>query len=111
VVTTLVFLNVLAVVWYVLPGGPNQWKNDVVPGKVVSVSSSTLITVDPRGTEKEFILTMDTKIFAGKDRVGIEQIQIGALVLVQLDTEAVTKNVADDIRIMTDKRKDKKQPQ
>lgn len=105
----LVVLNILAVVWYVLPGGPDQWKNDVVPGKVVSLSDTILTTVDPRGVEKEFIITTETRVFAGKKPVDREQVTVGSLVLVKLNTATTTAYVAQDIRIMTDARKAKKE--
>ncbi len=108
VVGLLILINILAIVWYFIPEGPDQWHADVVPGKVASISTSTLVTIDPRGTTKKFIITENTVFFAGKNTVTSDEVPVGAFVLVQLDTSTTTPAVVRDIRIMTDKRKNKK---
>lgn len=106
----LVLLNVFAVVWYFIPAGPDQLHEDVVPGKVVSVTKDTLVTMDPRGRQKEFVVNDTTQFFSGRNAVTIDTLDPGSIVLVELDLATTTPLVAREVRVMTDKRKGKKLP-
>ncbi|MBY0538775.1 hypothetical protein K2P47_05270 [Patescibacteria group bacterium] len=106
----LVLINLFMVIWYVLPAGPKQWNEDVVPGKIVSASETSLTTRDPRGNTKTFLITPETKIVAGKKEVFYSSLLPGTMVLVELDSSTTSEAVAREIRVLTDKRKDKYVP-
>jgi Domain of unknown function (DUF5666) len=110
VVGLMVLLNVFAVIWYVVPGGPDRWNEETVPGKVVSVTEASLTTRDPRGNTKTFIITSETQILAGKKNAEGTLLQPGTMVLVELDLGTSTDLVAQEIRVLTDKRKEKEKP-
>jgi hypothetical protein len=110
VVTILILLNVFAVIWYVLPTGPDQWKNDVIPGKVVEMTEHSLVTRNPQGNIKTFIINPETQFFAGRESVNSTKISKGTLVLVEVDMTTTTSVIAKEVRIMTDKRKGKPTP-
>lgn len=103
----LMLFNLFMVVWYVLPAGPDQWNADVVPGKVVSMSETILITQGPRGNTKTFLITPETQIFAGKKQASSALLTPGTMVLVEKRFSTSTEAVAQEIRIITDKRKGK----
>jgi hypothetical protein len=107
VVGLLVLLNLFAVVWYVVPAGPDRFNEETVSGKVVSVTETSLTTRDPRGNTKTFIITSETQILAGKKIADETLLQPGTMVLVELDLGTSTGLVAQEIRVLTDKRKEK----
>ncbi|MES2749545.1 MAG: hypothetical protein V4606_04075 [Patescibacteria group bacterium] len=104
----LILLNVVAVLWYVLPAGPEHWEKDVVAGKVLSYTGTQLRTVDPKGIQKEFTVTNDTVVFAGRKIVSDTALVKDSIVVLQLDTATTTVGVVKEVRIMTDKRQGKK---
>lgn len=107
VVGLLILFNLFVVIWYVAPSGPDEWNDDIVPGKVVEVTETSLTTRDPRGNTKTFIIVSDTQIVVGK-KIGTQtQLMPGTMVLIQKDSSTTTENVAKEIRVLTDKRKDK----
>ncbi len=107
VVGLLILFNLFVVIWYVVPSGPDKWNDDIVPGKIVEVTETSLTTRDPRGNTKTFIIVSDTQVVVGK-KIGTQaQLMPGTMVLIQKDTSTTTENVAKEIRVLTDKRKDK----
>ncbi|MBY0544389.1 MAG: hypothetical protein K2Q14_02450 [Gammaproteobacteria bacterium] len=106
----LVAVNVFALVWYLVPNGPDQWNADVVPGKVVLISETSIVTRDPRGNTKTFVITPETKILAGKKIVTTQFLPPGTMVLIEKDLSTTSDVVAKEIRVITDKRKEKITP-
>lgn len=106
----LVALNVFVLVWYLVPNGPDQWNADVVPGKVVSISDTTIVTRDPRGNTKTFVITPETRVLAGKKVVTTQFLSPGTMVLIEKDLSTTSDVAAREIRVITDKRKEKITP-
>ncbi len=106
----LVLLNLFAVIWYVVPAGPDRWNEETIPGKVVSSTETSLTTRDPRGNTKTFIITPETQILVGKKMAAWTVLQPGTMVLVELNLGTSTDFVAQEIRVLTDKRKEKVKP-
>lgn len=108
VICGFVLLNIITVVWYFMPSGPQHRDNTIIPGKVVSVGETGLVTVDPRGIKKTFIITADTKYKIGKNVITVDDLTPGTFVLIEIDTATTTLQVASEVRIMTDRPKPKK---
>jgi Domain of unknown function (DUF5666) len=106
-VVLLVLLNLFVIAWYIVPAGPDRLDDGTIPGKVILVTETSFTTRDPRGNTKTFIITPETQIEAGKKNVSKGTLQPGDMVLVELDRSTSTDFVADEIRVFTDKRKDK----
>jgi hypothetical protein len=103
----LVTINVFAVLWYVLPNGPDQWGSEVIPGKVVELTATSITTKTPRGEQNTFQIKSQTQFFMGRNSVGPSVVKKGMLVLVEVDESNTNELIATEVRIMTDKREGK----
>ena len=82
-------------------GPPDQWAAHTFAGKIVTVSTSSVAVVDARGMSRTFLISDETRIVEGKNKLTVNALEVGVVVMVDGGPKEELSAVAREIRILS----------
>ena len=94
-------LNVAGFIFHTHGGPPDQWAAHTFAGKIATVSTSSVAVVDARGMSRTFLISDETRIVEGKNKLTVNALEVGVVVMVDGGPKEELSAVAREIRILS----------